>query len=726
MTIYHVAQHVPTHGCGSEAAPFATVGQAAAAAKAGDEIVVHEGVYREAVAPVRGGENATNRIVYRAADGEHVAIKGSEAVADWTRDETNPDVYKAVLPNAMFGDFNPFARPIFGDWVVDASSHAATLRRSDDPADKALLATFPAKPTAHLGCVWLEGKALYEAFSLAEVRDPKPRKAARDHGAGVDSPLADPESSTRVWYAEVEGDALTGTTTIWANFGGADPTDTAHALVEVSVRETVFRPIAPQINYLTVRGFELAQAATPWAPPTADQIGLIDTHWSRGWVIEDCDIHDAKCSGVALGKEASTGDNDSTVTHRKSGYQYQMEAVFKALRFGWAKGVVGGHVVRDNHIHDCGQTGVVGHMGCAFSVIEHNHIHDIATRREFWGHEIGGIKLHAPIDTTIRANNIHDCTLGTWLDWQTQGTHIDANVYWNNTRDLMVEVSHGPYTVSNNVFASPTTVEVSSDGGAYVNNLFAGRLRLAQVMDRSTPYHFAHTTEVAGSAFVYGGDDRYLNNVFVKPAGSPADPDEQDGWFACGHGLRAYSHQTLKSRPRGRGEAGERPADLAGYEALATALVDGDEEAFREVPQPVLARDNTYLGGARGLTGNETGAVVGDGSASISVAMDEAAGTVSVRLDVSAVSGASDSSGSSGSLNVSAVSALAEVVAAVGAVVRTSDLGEPRIVEARYEQADGNPFVFDTDITGVPRDEQSSRGPLAHLTAGESRIVWTR
>ena len=34
-------------------------------------------------------------------------------------------------------------------------------------------------------------------------------------------------------------------------------------------------------------------------------------------------------------------------------------------------------------------------------------------------------------------------------------------------------------------------------------------------MDRSTPYHFPHTTEVAGCAFVSGGDDRYRNNLFT-------------------------------------------------------------------------------------------------------------------------------------------------------------------------------------------------------------------
>ena len=38
-------------------------------------------------------------------------------------------------------------------------------------------------------------------------------------------------------------------------------------------------------GYIAVKGFKLEQAAIPWAPPTAEQIGLIGTHWSKGWII---------------------------------------------------------------------------------------------------------------------------------------------------------------------------------------------------------------------------------------------------------------------------------------------------------------------------------------------------------------------------------------------------------------------------------------------------------
>ena len=220
------------------------------------------------------------------------------------------------------------------------------------------------------------------------------------------------------------------------------------------MRETCFYPSRPFVNYITVSGFEMAQAACPYTPPTADQVGLVGPHWSRGWVIENNRIHDAKCSAISLGKEISTGDNESTRTHRKSGYQYQKEAVYKALHAGWEKGVVGGHVVRGNVIYDCGQNGVVGHMGCAFSLIEGNHIYRIGAKREFFGWEVAAIKMHAAVDTVVRGNRVHDSVLGMWLDWQAQGTVVDSNVFYRNTRDVMTEVTHGPITFMNNVFAS--------------------------------------------------------------------------------------------------------------------------------------------------------------------------------------------------------------------------------------------------------------------------------
>ncbi|KMM46525.1 membrane protein, partial [Cellulomonas sp. A375-1] len=446
MPDLHVAVDGSDTSEGTPSAPLRTISRAALLARPGDTVVVHEGEYREWVRPARGGLSDQRRITYTAAPGEHVVIKGSERVTGWQPD--GGTVWRVSVPNTLFGDVNPFAETVDGDWAIYE----------------------PGAPRKHLADVYLDGRSFYEVHARDEVQDPPRRTEVLDVWTGRVVPTHDPDQTVFVWYAEVEQDV----TTVWANFHGADPNED---LVEINVRRSVFYPDRHHVDWITVRGFELAHAATPWAPPTADQPGLIGPNWAKGWIIEDNLIHDAKCAAISLGKEASTGDNYSSQRGDKPGYQYQLESVFSARHIGWDREHVGSHVVRRNTIVDCGQNGVVGHLGCVFSTIEDNHIHRIALKREFFGHEIAGIKLHAAIDTQIRHNRIHDTTLGIWLDWQTQGTRVSRNLLYGNNRDLFVEVSHGPYVVDHNVLASAAAVEVVAQGGAYLHNLVAGTVR---------------------------------------------------------------------------------------------------------------------------------------------------------------------------------------------------------------------------------------------------------
>ena len=71
------------------------------------------------------------------------------------------------------------------------------------------------------------------------------------------------ESDAGYWFAEVDENS----TTIWAQFKDINPNE---ELVEINVRQSVIYPEEPFRNYITVRGFTLEQAATPWSPPTAD------------------------------------------------------------------------------------------------------------------------------------------------------------------------------------------------------------------------------------------------------------------------------------------------------------------------------------------------------------------------------------------------------------------------------------------------------------------------
>jgi alpha-N-arabinofuranosidase len=481
----HVALSGNDANPGSQAVPLRTVQHAADLAQPGDVITVHEGVYRERIKPPRGGESNQKRIVYQAAAGEKVEIKGSEVVKNWVK--VQDDVWKATLPNSFFGDFNPYRDLIHGDWF--------------DPKGR----------KHHTGAVYLNGDWLIEATKLDEVLMP---------AGTAPSWLQADALNTQLWFAEVDA----ANTTIWAQFKGVDPNE---QLVEINVRRTVFYPEKPGMNYITVRGFALRHAATPWAPPTAEQVGLIGTHWSKGWIIENNTISHSICSGIALGKYGDEWDNTSANT--AEGY---VKTIEHALQNGWNEETVGHHLVRGNTISHCEQAGIVGSLGAVFSVVTGNTIHDIHVRRLFSGAEMAGIKFHGAIDVEISRNHIYRTCLGLWLDWMAQGTRVSGNLFHDNSQDLFVEVDHGPFLVDNNLFLSPGGFWINSQGGAYVHNLIAGGLALTPFDDRMTPFHKPHSTELAGMHDNPCGDSRFYNNLFVRHGDlSPYDTTRMPVWM---------------------------------------------------------------------------------------------------------------------------------------------------------------------------------------------------
>ena len=469
---YYVSVQGQDTNDGSASRPLRTISAAAKLAQPGDVITVREGVYRERINPPRGGTSDQMRITYQAEPGEEVVMKGSEVIEGWQK--VKHDTWKVTIPNHFFGDFNPYDDLIRGDW-------------------------FNAKGREHhTGAVYLDGHWLTEAAKLDDVHQPT-----------GDTPL---------WFARVDED----NTTIWAQFKDVDPN---RGEVEINVRQTVFYPERPGVNYITVRGLTMMHAATPWAPPTAEQIGLIGTHWSKGWVIEDNDIRYSTCVGVTLGKYGDQWDNTSQ--NSAEGY---VQTIERALENGWSKENIGHHVVRNNHIAHCEQAGIVGSLGAIFSRIIGNDIHDIHMRRLFTGAEMGGIKIHAAIDTEISGNRIYRTHRGIWLDWMAQGARVTRNLLYDNdgTQDLFFEVNHGPFMVDHNLCLSRSadksdthwnsrhSVLDVSQGGAYVHNLFLNGILFHNELRRDTPFMKAHSTAVAGLRKIPGGDDRFYNNVLVN------------------------------------------------------------------------------------------------------------------------------------------------------------------------------------------------------------------
>ena len=657
MKIY-VNANASRDGNGSIEMPFRHINDAAQIARPGDEVLVAPGVYREYVNPRYAGTEEA-RITYRSTEPLGAVITGAEEVKDWKHYQEN--VWVCRIDNSVFGGYNPYTTYVYGDWYFAGRSR-------------------------HTGAVYLNDKMLYEADSLDACIKGEVYECSWE-----------PEASVYKWYALQEGSE----TVIYGNFQGKNPNEEK---VEINVRRECFMPSETGIGYITVSGFAIEKAATTWAPPAAYQDGMIGPHWSRGWIIEDCEISNSKCAGISLGKYLDP-DNDHyfTCKHVKSPTQMERDAVCRGQYHGWLKEKVGSHIVRRCNIHNCEQGGIIGRMGGVFSIIEDNHIHHINNMMELGGAEIAGIKMHAAIDVTYRRNYIHHCTMGIWCDWEAQGTRITQNLFHDNQRpafarqlkggmmsqDIFVEVGHGPTLIDNNILLSDVSLRMATEGVAMVHNLICGALTCVGegTGPRYTPYHIPHRTEVMGFMTILHGDDRFYNNIFVQKW--PADP------FTT---LRDSSEGTdVENREVGTHVMDEYPT----YEEWIEMFdMDTDTPDMMKLEPahghklPVWAKGNVYLNGAKAWK-KEADPLV-DTEHEVKVELEVRDGRPALSTNIYEFLGDH----------------------AVG-MVNSDILGYAFEPEERFENPDGTDITFDRDYFGGHRGVRVLPGPFASGDSAE-------
>jgi len=457
-----IAIHVSKSGLdtnnGTEDSPLLTINAASKKSMPGDVIMVHEGTYREWVKPERGGTSEDKRITYCVEKGKKVYIKGSERITNWVHCENG--VWMIEVLNTLFGDYNPYTLNISGGWLEYGKWR-------------------------HRGEVYLNGVGFYEVESMNE--------------------LVITKNTWQVYSSDKS-------TTIHANFGNADPNK---ELVEINVRESVFMPDHVGVNYITVDGFCISQAATNWTPPSQDiQMGAIGPRLGKYWIIENCDISHSKACGIVLGSSPGVDYTDINA--------------------------YGEHIIRNNYIHHCGQAGLIGKFGATRSIITGNLIEEINYLREFGGWETAGIKFHHTADVTISNNviravrNLFSCAgFGIWIDFVNQGTRICGNIiYDNDNYCIHLEMNHGPMLLDNNIFIGNTYgveakgsdfsqhkggVNTSTDGVVYAHNLFVdANQAYTEFTTRSSDYFKPHTTIKNGSKDGTHREDKWLNNIFIR------------------------------------------------------------------------------------------------------------------------------------------------------------------------------------------------------------------
>ena len=193
------------------------------------------------------------------------------------------------------------------------------------------------------------------------------------------------------------------------------------------------------------------------------------------------------------------------------------------------------------------------------------------------------------------------------------------------------------------------------------------------VLNRSTPYHFPHSTLPAGTVPVYGGDDRWMQNVFVG--------GKEEGKF---YGTSEYNGS---------------PTSMEEYIERVKALGYGDLEQFERVKQPVFIRGNVYLNGALPFEA-ETNCCVCEARAEVQIVR----GSDGVYLEIELPK---------------------EMFLGKGELVTSEKLGMTRITEERFEEPDGSDLRLDTDLAGNAVGDAVLAGPLQGLHAGTNRVkIW--
>ncbi|MDX2051688.1 MAG: right-handed parallel beta-helix repeat-containing protein [Polyangiaceae bacterium] len=375
---YHVAQNHPQasdNNVGSAAEPWKSIQRAAGVLAPGEKVLIHAGMYRETVRPMRGGSGPAHMIGYFAAPGEAVVVSGAEQYRgafepadEWKfvkefRAETGAQVYHARLPREWFVGYLPFGMPNTPQHHLDFGWGKGF---PEEPRIKLLLKR---------GLVFQDGRRLTQVLTLAELK----------HAPGS-------------YWCESSGLSI-----YIRPFEDSDPQKSEW---EFSTREQAFAPEGTDISFIQLKGLTFQYCADGFTWP---QRATVCANGGTHWIIEDCTVQQVNANGIDVGR-----CHPQHTDHGEHGH----------------------HIVRRNTLRDCGICGI---CATAFPLsnmlVEENHItgagwHGI---ERLW--ECAGIKQHLCKDGLYRRNVIENClnATGIWLDNGITNTRVTENLIVNTT-----------------------------------------------------------------------------------------------------------------------------------------------------------------------------------------------------------------------------------------------------------------------------------------------------
>ena len=138
--------------------------------------------------------------------------------------------------------------------------------------------------------------------------------------------------------------------------------------------------------------------------------GAVATWGGHHWIIEDNTVRHVNAVAIEIGAFTDEGGEGG-------GGRMELEKT------------IGDHMVRGNHVYDCGTGGIQGTV-VARSLVADNHIHDIGWQEVQSYQETAGVKILLTLDAVVQCNHIHDChgAPAIWIDCGNRNSRVTRNL----------------------------------------------------------------------------------------------------------------------------------------------------------------------------------------------------------------------------------------------------------------------------------------------------------
>jgi hypothetical protein len=263
-------------------------------------------------------------------------------------------------------------------------------------------------------------------------------------------------------------------------------------------------------------------------------IGALFTMGGHHWIIEDNTVRQVNSVGIEIGYSIFE-EQDKRFARRTDPD-------------------LGHHIVRNNHISECGSAGIRG-LNVSHALVEENEISDCGWQDAEFHWEVAGIKLLINRGTLVRHNHVARIQggCGIWMDWDNQNSRITVNIIHDISTvqaAIFVEASQTLNLVDHNVIwnIDGQGVRVAdSDKILIAHNLF-GHVSEELVVARVA------TDRTSNGRKLTSTGNRILNNLMVDQ-GKPIDSGDPSN--VADYNIYVSTENTLGPPVKDAGEHSE-------------------------------------------------------------------------------------------------------------------------------------------------------------------------